>query len=486
MRHLSIITALVLLLGGFACSSAHTRQGEADTGRTDAGVGDAPLIDADVAIAAPLRNEAGFIEVPPHSRMFYVFAPASEQPQRKPLVVLFNGGPGSPVSRWLLLWGTGNFTLDPTTMSRVPLENPARWTSFANTLYLDQRHTGFSYGTKGDTCVSSPELDAVDFTRAVLRFLKMHPVIRKNKVIIAGESYGGIRANLMLHFLLRYAMGTTQFAPGLKEEIQEHYDAVFPDLRGNFASAVRAATQFVGLILLEPYVLGRDQELAEDALAKTDPDYPADIPGRDGYDLSKPRGFTETLARMAISALADRDSFSRLVGVEAASIRLLQPSARLDGVHFGGGDILDAPLNASLTAQLGGLSPGDSYFVGFGGCFRFDPSRLQVAIEAFLSNLHDVRIFLTRARYDGAIYSPAILAALRTKALLEVTVDEGPRPGVARPGWFRVGGWAPPLSAKTIEVRYPRYEFSGHMISVTEPLELSQDVQGWLREVVAP
>jgi carboxypeptidase C (cathepsin A) len=96
--------------------------------------------------------EAGYIEVPPQvsgaadrARMFYAFRPADAHPERAPLLVFFDGGPGTATSGLLLPFGTGPKTLRVDDLGAGPVDNPASFTRFANLLYLDERDTGFSY-----------------------------------------------------------------------------------------------------------------------------------------------------------------------------------------------------------------------------------------------------------------------------------------------------------------------------------------------------
>jgi hypothetical protein len=105
------------------------------------------------------------------------------------------------------------------------------------------------------------------------------------------------------------------------------------------------------------------------------------------------------------------------------------------------------------------------------------------ATEAFAANLAaGVRLFVTDARYDAVIYAPAIPATLAQ--WVPVTVDTAPRAGVERPGWFTVSldGADGGGGARPVEVRFPSYPGSGHMVNITEPQPLHDDVGAWLRE----
>ncbi len=108
------------------------------------------------SVPAPLVDEAGFIEIEPvgmsewTQRLWYVFQAADQDAESKPLVVFFNGGPGS-TTEILLGFNTAKRTVDQArTNGAAVAVNPASWSRFANLLYLDAPNTGFSYALPGD------------------------------------------------------------------------------------------------------------------------------------------------------------------------------------------------------------------------------------------------------------------------------------------------------------------------------------------------
>ncbi len=243
----------------------------------------------------PLEPEAGFMpiesvsyfirrdgldEVPLKSskaRLWYVFQPAEENPDEKPLFIFFNGGPGSATG---LLFGfnTSHYTLDPAMTDGAPyVENPHSWTRLGNLLYVDARQTGFSHGllekdidvedvrsdeftAKNFNCL----FDGADFVRLLLRFIGSHPQLKDNQVVIAGESYGGIRATVMLQLLLfysEYGDGSRMYKdPALAAEIQTHVDEVFPEYAGAVAPPEVMARQFGYQVLIQPLLSGKHQD----------------------------------------------------------------------------------------------------------------------------------------------------------------------------------------------------------------------------------
>jgi carboxypeptidase C (cathepsin A) len=209
----------------------------------------------------PLSAKMGFYEIEPinfsfqqtglptlsykssRARIMYAFYPADVNPETKPLFVFFNGGPGCATCTGLFSLNTAPHTLDKTrTEGSYYKANPYSFTQLGNLLYLDAPITGFSYNlvkNASDVNVRTAEFDAQNFNpfidasqmiRVLLRFLADNPSIKRNNVIIVGESYGGVRASIMLNMLLfhnRYQDGTRVYRDAsLTDEIQRHFACV--------------------------------------------------------------------------------------------------------------------------------------------------------------------------------------------------------------------------------------------------------------------
>ncbi|MBV9945968.1 MAG: hypothetical protein JOZ69_03880, partial [Myxococcales bacterium] len=328
----SLACAPLLLLPGCRAGPPAAERGPAG------GAGD------DEAAASSPSDEAGFVDVPPQAagapypgRMFYVFEAADSDPAHKPLVVFFNGGPGYATSLGLLAYGTARATLDPTAAGGSPAtSNPASWTSFANLLYVDERQAGFSYGLApdagpaghGGTCTFSPQGDAADFVRAVLRFLDGHAALRDAPVVLVGLSYGGERASLVLDLLLWTARTATAVDGALAAEIQAHYDAVFPAHAGSPPPPELAATQFGHAVLIQPLLFNAYQYDVQATLQAMDPhvgQVPAD---RDPYDVLEAQGWADARNDSAAAAFADPGAAARLLATDPRAITGLGPAAR--------------------------------------------------------------------------------------------------------------------------------------------------------------
>jgi hypothetical protein len=473
--------ALAAALAAEACSDHVAPPAPADAGST------APP-------APPLRDEAAFVDVPPQAqgagqngRMFYVFEVADEDPAHRPLAVFMAGGPGYPSSLALVPYGAGRATLDPSTPTDLaPRQNLASWTSFANVLFIDERQTGFSYemGPEVDAgaCAFSPIDDAADHVRVLLHFLDGHPALQAAPVIIVGQSYGGTRATLMLDLLLRYPGEATRADAAIEGEIQAHYDAVFPDHAGTRIAPALAVTQFRRAVLLQPLVAGGIQDMVQAPLVQADPYLGAVSSNQDPYDVRQPAGWSQALDESAARALGDLGAATTLLAVDPRAIPRLGPPARAGAFRL---PVADTPAtqatNAALTAALGPLAPGDRYLVYPSTACPTGASLAEGAGAGneFVANLRDgVRTFISDARYDSVIYSPAIPAVLQEVGT--VTMDTAPRPGVARPGWFRVSFPQNGAPGPALEVRFPPYVDSGHFVTVAEPQHLHDDVAAWL------
>ncbi len=357
--------------------------------------------DAEEGIQDALNKEAGFIEIEPVSYFFeadgrrqdlesskafiwYVFQPANENPQDKPLIVFFNGGPGSATG---LLFGfnTGNLTMDPQLTSEEDhiTENTSSWASIGNLIYIDARQTGFSYCTMDDVDIAKKRaqtfgsanfnsfFDGADFVRVLLRFLAAHPSIKSNRVLIAGESYGGIRSTVMLHMLQnypRYANGGSIYQDAeLVNEIQSHVDSVFPEYAGLEAGPEIMARQFGLQALIQPLLSGKYQdeeagllweedgspiyEIADETGvayspcknsgdASCDPHtnallYVMNLAERDVYNYSKPAHWMDDLSNIVTVRLLQYENLSEMLGFPPSEISPLYAENRTDAFRLG-------------------------------------------------------------------------------------------------------------------------------------------------------
>lgn len=147
---------------------------------------------------------------------------------------------------------------------------------------------------------------------------------------------------------------------------------------------------------------------------------------------------------------------------------------------------------------MGELPSYDAYYVarsaevhaGFEDPGDMDAGQRDVA--QFLRNLLYVNTFITRAELDGAIVADAIPELLAHRAATidpplasNVAVDLEAREGVARPGWITVAyehGGDEDEAGTTRTIRFPSYPNAGHMVSLSSPAALFEDVRDFLEE----
>lgn len=490
-------------------------------------------------LSDPLRPEAGFLDIEPFdyavrggatslqattsaARLFFSFHPADDDPERRPLVVMHSGGPGASTA--ILIGGnTGPTTLDAARTGGARIApNPHAWTAFANVLHLDARGAGFSYGlAEGveDPAVRAGEIsvrnfnsfvDAADLVRAALRFVGARPRLRALPIVLAGESYGGVRTSIALHMLHhpdRYGPGAEPYEdPALAAEIDAHFAA----------AGTTAAAQIDRAILLQPRLASPAQQAAAGAALEA-PGSPlfavaeetgapfvpcAEQPspcdpfanaiaflsaaGRDLYDVRRPAGDAFARYDDIGARLADPAVFPLATGVDPAEIEALAPAARARAYR-----LVDASAGAEpLASRLGPLAPWDRYFEAalfdlLGAPFSGAAAK-DLGIERqgaryglyFLEDALAVRFFVTNAAFDAVIWTPSLPAALEvyTDEVESVHTD-----GEALTIAYRPGAFGGPAAASR-ELRFVPYAGSGHSVSLDEPGKLAADVAAWLGE----
>jgi len=252
------------------------------------------------ATQADLAPQAGFSDIEPidfslqregptlryrssQARIFYSFQPAEVpggDPASMPLFVFFNGGPGCPTCEGLLSSNTAPramfpYPWGPTGWTENTAANPHSWARLGNLLYVDPATTGYSYnldpGVQRGSQTSAlydaqnfnPYIDAAQMVRVVLRFLRAHPALGHNPVVLVGESYGGTRVTTMQNLMLnyrRYGAGTDVYRDtALMREIQAYLDAYYNKAPGTIHSPAAIARQFGRQILIEPQLTGAYQ-----------------------------------------------------------------------------------------------------------------------------------------------------------------------------------------------------------------------------------
>ena len=455
--------------------------------------------------AVGLDPEAGFLQVDGgsysingqqaqvgHARVWYSFHPAEDEPADKPLLVFFNGGPGSSTAP-LFSYNTGPSTLDQEVTGGDPIGDTVEpWSRFGNLLYIDAPNTGFSYSHALDggvqpPVVIDPDRDAAAFIKVVIRFLARHPELQDNHVVIVGESYGGVRAQLMLRQILDYEdLQAGYFQDqGLLEELTAHYATVFPDTDGTGLAPERIAEQFSHQVLIQAVVAGWTQ-----LSLPVPPVPPGCFSGGDLYQCDEADGYTFGKIYEAASVLVDVEILEEAIGVDPTTIEWMHAEARQTAYGRGFVDAQEAALvdQTEMIDVFGDLNPEDRYFVGYNPMVNGQHPQGNAPLGAevgtwFLFNTYFVNTLVTDAAHDRAVWGPNIPPALAqySQMVSDVTHDTAPRPNVDRPGWMQITyqpDVAPPDDLER-EVRFPYYGGSGHMVTLKEPGELLADIEDW-------
>jgi pimeloyl-ACP methyl ester carboxylesterase len=568
-RHFLEIIALAMLLILSGCSDSSDNQGiNATTGFYEI----EPVSFSFQLSGLPTLN---YTSSP--ARVMHYFFPADSSAQTKPLFVFFNGGPSCATCTGLFSLNTAPYSLDKTrTRSADYIKNPYCFTQMGNLLYIDAPNTGFSYNTvtnASDEAVRAAEFDAKNFNiytdaaqfiRLLLRFLSDNPAIMKNDVIIVGESYGGVRAQLMLNMILfheRYSDGSRIYKDEkLADEIKNHFWKVFPQYSGQDISPETAALQFGTQILIEPLITGYQIEIAGEMFEEsgsviyqiaqdTGTTYePCSAPGcdpesnafnfvgntarREVYQYSKPAGFIDEVSNFNLSRLNTVSVLSLITGTDATAMPYLAPLYRQDAyrsIQSSSADaalLLESPAFETLPAQakmmirhkamlyalgeqdmmpealdtleevLGILNPWDSYIVdcnmsafnafydnsAISAGYDIDPMSAAVG-DYFLQNLALIRTFITDCDLDLVIYAPAIPRALEEypAKVNDVIWNAETNDGYIDV-YYKPGSLEDVTTPYKRTIYFPRYDDSGHMVSLGQPEKFLADVERWLQD----
>jgi hypothetical protein len=439
------------------------------------------------ASPAKVAIEAGFLEVPSREvtvkgqpvsigatgRLFYNLRPADENPESKPIFILFNGFADDIVRAY----GTGPMTV---VEGGAVAQNPSSLTRFANLVYVEPRQAGYSYDllpgkTAGpsecSTDIFNEYVDAADVLLAVLGFLGDHPVLT-GPVYWFGESYGGVR----ITWILTYLRGRWANVPYADPLLAERVAAVH-----------RSSSLFAGQILLEAWLAGGAESTAINAecddpieiagvsaslgqsCGGTDACTCATNGGRSLYNYAYTQTHETERETEADVAHVEPGLAAQLLGTPLTQIPLLAPSERGQGFKCSTADDT-VPSEADLVDALGPLPVGQSYYLPYSPLSGTtgDWRTLDYEVLAFADNLHDVPAFLTRGDLDLVVPTLALAPALRAGLGASRVDDASP----SRLGVEYADG------ERFIDIF--EYTSAGHMITMLEPSKLAEDLAGWL------
>ena len=381
----------------------------------------------------------------------------------------------------------------------------------------------------------NPMIDADQLLRVILGFLAKHPEFQTREIVMVGESYGGVRVSTILHMLMNSQMydegGSSFFQdPGLARAIREHFGT------GATAPTVeQVAAQFDRQVLVQPQLSSYQMTvqgemywdkrwsvidwLAEDTGHAggftRDPDRcrkemdlgiwtKATCPvmvyvpafGRDRYDYAQPTSYSDDQDAYSMEAMRDVTILSKMLGVDPRQIEKLKPAARKNAYHTIGYPLIGRDSiwtwdTNRLAGALGNVNAPDTYYLSWnrfayvagtqnlGSVTKYflplSPDKDPIYGQMFLENLQHVKTFLTDAKRDLVIYSPALPEALRRHKDLVADVEEKPQ-DPSQPGQLIVRY----QDGSKATVRWPLYADAGHAVAMTMPAKLLKDVNAWL------
>jgi hypothetical protein len=341
-----------------------------------------------------------------------------------------------------------------------------------------------------------------------------------NPVVVVGESYGGVRAQLLLNALrhpeqLESSEGYYR-DPELALAIRTHRERVAQRRAAEGLAELEPAAQFSWQVLLQPAIVA-DYQLAYEKL-KGSPivaaienrarELEVDLTGSvDRYLFTKtPEEQQAEVARTTETLLA-RDAFTQLFGRDPASIPGLMAADRAGAKRRATEPLeSDWPWGCAVPSDpwrlaLGELNTGDCYYMNVNAdvtpWVRDTAGRhSEPTGRVFLKNLLHVNTFVTRALLDLAIVADSLPFALQTyipspmnqnalasvegdEAIVEVKTDLETANGEARPGHIEVT-YRNLVGSNVRRIRFPTYENAGHQVANSSPRELLEDVRQFL------
>jgi hypothetical protein len=448
------------------------------------------------------------------SRVFYSLIPADNDAADMPLMVIFNGGPGSATTSNLFIFGMAPLWIDYWSDNWTLKNNPNSFTAIANLLFIDTNQSGFSYGILPNPALPAARkkennfynfgifTDAGDTLLTILGVMELVPELRDNPVVLMGESYGGARISMVSRILEKPAgvltPGADFYDPTLGTALQKHFETVIPAQSFDTLTRTQTAEQFGWQVLLQPAgmlsSMGYMQNVCEH-LDSADPRKPyCEKNGNDvsfQADIRKPEGYFG-LYDAALPNLVDPTIFEKLFGVAPKTISGLSAMDRVGAFRHE----IQVPdkVFELWNEQMGTLPEYDSYHVNKVPITEMNiPGQqfVNITTPPFIRSLVHVNTFISNALYDGKVISDRMKTdikassdALDVSLIKEVRLDRQPREGVQRPGWmiidFSVNAGLGEESTR--EIRMPTYANSGHMIPLNEAGELREDIENFLSE----
>lgn len=135
------------------------------------------------------KQYSGYLDASPTKHLHYWFTESQKDPQKDPVVLWLNGGPGcSSLDGLLSENGPIHIRNDGSTLYM----NPYSWNKLANVIYMESpAGVGYSYDDNGDVKTHDNVVAQHNYA-ALQHFFKKFPEYANNDMYITGESYGGV------------------------------------------------------------------------------------------------------------------------------------------------------------------------------------------------------------------------------------------------------------------------------------------------------
>ncbi|KAL1925785.1 uncharacterized protein VTP21DRAFT_668 [Calcarisporiella thermophila] len=133
-----------------------------------------------------VKQISGYLDTDEDKHFFFWFFESRGNPEKDPVVLWLNGGPGCSSMLGLLMeLGPCRVKVDASGLDY----NPHSWNNNASIIFLDQPlNVGYSYGSSGATNSMAAAKDVYAFLQM---FMKEFPQYADLDFHVAGESYGG-------------------------------------------------------------------------------------------------------------------------------------------------------------------------------------------------------------------------------------------------------------------------------------------------------
>lgn len=154
----------------------------------------------------PYKNHklhSGFLDINGGARqLHYVLAESQNDPEKDPLIVWSNGGPGCSSMMGFLVENGPMVFEDGDDKVRV---NPYAWNAKANMLYFELPYgVGYSEPKINEDLSGSDTKTGNTMLEALISFYSKFPTLRSNSFYITGESYAGIYVPHFAKAILNY------------------------------------------------------------------------------------------------------------------------------------------------------------------------------------------------------------------------------------------------------------------------------------------